>query len=121
MKDAPTQLKELRDLRDGWLDGEGYRYSERLLNRFIDAYCMFYPEDAPTPIFFPTPEKDVVRAEWRIGSRDISLDVDLASGFLSYYHCLDLDTEQSDEADLDLYLKEGWDLLLQKLDDGGAV
>ena len=114
--DVATQLEELKVLQDGWLNGEGYAYTDYALDSLAAHYEQYYPaEDAPTPYIYPSPDKDVVRAEWRIGSRDISLDIDLMSGLLSYYHCLDLDTEQSEEADLDLATKSGWDLLAAKL------
>ena len=53
-------------------------------------------------------------AEWRFGPNDISLEVDTES-LEAYFHCLNHDTDASEERDLDLGVGTEWEWLAKKI------
>lgn len=80
-------LSELKDLRAGWLDGEGEPVSRRALiemRRLLDEIG----QQLPLPRLYPTPDGGV-RAEWTIGRRELSIVV-AEDGYFA--HLLDHDS-----------------------------
>lgn len=53
-------IENLLALEDGWLDGEGYRYTPYLLYQFCNYFERYWPY-RDQPVFFPTPFKDEVQ------------------------------------------------------------
>ena len=92
--DVPARLDELRAMQDGWLDGAGKAPSHAGLDWLADAFARHYPDDAPLPYAYPTPEGGV-QFEWTLGVHDISLEVNL-NDRTAIWHRLDL-SDVSDE------------------------
>ena len=76
--DVRVRLDEFARLRPGWLDGKGLAPPDYGLEWLAGAFDMYYPDDAPLPYLFPTPEGGV-RAEWSLPPLSPSLDIDLAT------------------------------------------
>ena len=84
-----TRLEELKRLQRGWLDGKGLPLSGSGVDWLASAFRKFYASPSlPPPYIYPTAEGGV-RAEWSVGSREISLEVDLAN-HLADWHVLDM-------------------------------
>ena len=108
--DVPARLDEFRALRDGWADGMQYAgdwgngYGKAPSHAGLDwlaaAFTRHYPQDAPLPYTYPTPEGGV-QMEWSVGNQDISLEIDLATR-QGWWHRLDLSTTDAAEQDLTL-------------------
>jgi hypothetical protein len=93
--DPRVQLEKLKDLQDGWLDGQGVALSLDLLARVGSWFDEHLSGDAPLPRLYPTPEGGV-EAEWLIGRLDVSIEFDGAAGLVEW-HAMDLDTGEVEE------------------------
>ena len=85
--DIKRRLAEFRDLEDGWADGMqnvrdwgsgfGKAPSHNGLDWLAAQFERFYPDDAPRPRLYPTPEGGV-QAEWSLGDLEIDIDAHTA-------------------------------------------
>jgi hypothetical protein len=103
------RLRELSELKDGWLDGEGRALSRRGLAWLADSFAARYSPELPLPRLYPTPEGKVL-AEWLFGRQDVSLTVNLEAK-TSEYERLHLDREDCAEESIDLAEPAGWERL----------
>ena len=115
--DVVTQLDELKSLKHGWYDGDNQPYDSEVLDQLAEKFAAWYPNDVERPYIFPTPD-GAVRAEWRWGSKDVSLEIDLPE-FTAYWHWIDLDTDESDDNELDLKTDEAWLWVTQEIRKSG--
>ena len=111
--DIGRQLNELKALAPGWLGGEGESYNSERLDRLAEYFAIRFPRFLERPVIFPMVDGGVM-AEWRFGPNDISLEVDIES-LEAYYHCLNHDTDASEERDLDLGVETEWEWLAKKI------
>ena len=98
--DITVQLEQLKLLPDGWYDGDGHRFDPARLDWLTNILEGHFSRIAPLPRLYPMIEGGI-RAEWRIGDKDISLDFDLLQE-TAYWHNYDLNSRESDDRDLDL-------------------
>jgi hypothetical protein len=117
--DVVERLSELKELRDGWLDGSGTQLDSAGLDWLSSELDNGYPGSLPLPRIYPT-EKGNVHLEWLVASWDISLDVDLGTK-QSLWHSLNLETDEEEEATFGLDAKEGWNALFEKLAERGVL
>lgn len=117
--DVSTRLEELSTLRDGWLDGEGIAPAPGGLERFENAFEMYFDESLPLPRLFPT-AKGGIQAEWSNGNHEISLEIDLMT-MRADYQALDTVTLESDEHEMDLSSEGGWKALNEALARNGGM
>ena len=61
--DIPFRIGELRQLKLGWLDGQGIPPTHDGLDWLSQSFYSSYADDAPLPYLYPTPEGRVL-AEW---------------------------------------------------------
>lgn len=111
-----AQLGDLRNLKDGWHDGDGFAPSHKGLDWLEARLSNEYLNLLPLPRIYPTFEGGV-QLEWSIGSNDASLEVNL-SDRSGYWHNLNLRTGKDEERLLNLEGSEEWDRLsamLQRL------
>ncbi|MBZ0271117.1 hypothetical protein K8I61_03715 [bacterium] len=111
--DVSVQVRDLRKLRNGWLDGDGIAPSEEGLDWFEEKFKKEFPDQLPRPRLYPTPEGGV-RAEWTIGRFDASLDIDI-DAHSGFWHVLQLDTGEDDARDLSLDVDTEWAWLNDQL------
>lgn len=104
--DVGARLDELKLLRNGWLEGKGRAPKAEHLDWLVESFERFYPDELPIPYLYPT-EEGGVQAEWTIARSEASLEIDL-KGRTSSWHQLDLDSDDEDEAQLDLGNAKGW-------------
>ena len=110
--DMFVQIDSLRNLIDGWLDGEGIAPSEQGLNWVVDKLDDYF-SDMTVPYLYPTPEGGV-RAEWSLGKYEASLDIKLDNQ-TGYWHSLDMTNNTDAEKTLDLSKQEDWKWVLETL------
>lgn len=112
--DPRVQVERLRQLREGWLDGErGLAMSRSLLNQVEEWLDLHLAEDAPLPRLYPTPEGGV-EAEWLVGRVDLSIEFDPITRRVQW-HAMNLDTDLVDERAFDLGDAEGLNALGEML------
>ena len=104
--DVPTRLGEFRDMKAGWLDGDGIAPARAGLDWLAESFERWYPDNAPLPFTYPTPSGGV-QFEWSTGGQEISLEVDLRTR-QSVWHRLDASTLSDDERELDLEEAASW-------------
>jgi len=98
--DLSVQLKRLKSLKDGWLDGRGTAASDATLERVSAWFNENLTEGMPLPRLFPTSEGGV-ESEWLIGRMDISLEFDPQAQRVEW-QALNLDTQEHDEISVPL-------------------
>ena len=109
--DVPSRLYELRELKNGWLDGEGVVPDLNFLGWLSERFDLFYPDDLPLPHIYPTVEGNV-QAEWSLLPNEISLSIDCAS-HASEWHVLNTDTNAEILESLNLADDNDWMKLTQ--------
>ena len=115
------QLHDLRDLQDGWLDGEGCAPPTPGLDWLSGSFAQHFLWNVRPPHIYPTAAGGV-QAEWSLGSNEVSLTIDLESHF-GAWHELDLETGAVHERTLNCDTTSHWEWLvsrLQFLDSGHA-
>lgn len=113
LPDATTQLEDLRNLKDGWYEGDGFAPSGEGLDWLDDALFREYDCRLPSPRIYPMFDGDV-QLEWMIGRNDASLEV-ILSERRGYWHNLNLTTDEDEERLLNLNDREEWRWLNARL------
>lgn len=107
--DATIRLQELAALKDGWLNGGGSSLSREGLSWLERSLSSSFSPELPLPRLYPTPEANVL-AEWLLGRKDVSLQIDLGTR-RGEYSLLNLDTGESQDETLELGQEAGWQVL----------
>lgn len=99
--DVPARLDELRNIKDGWLEGKGVAPFHLGLDWLSVSFEHYFPDDLPLPYLFPTPEGGI-EAEWRLGTHSVifGIDLDTRRGDWLQYDRRLADDEHSKELDL---------------------
>ena len=112
-KDVTAQMDDLRNLKDGWYDGDGSAPSHEGLDWLEARLSSEYLNLLPLPRIYPTFEGGV-QLEWSIGPNDTSLEVNLSSRS-GYWHNLNLRTGKDEERLMNLEGSGEWDWLSARL------
>ena len=104
--DISAQIYDLRQLKDGWLEGQGKAPSKEGLDWLSQAFDNYYSGDLPLPYLYPT-EPGGVQAEWSLGRNEITLEIDLAE-HSGYFHALHMEDDIEETRRLDLGSEMQW-------------
>ncbi len=110
---ASRQIAGLRQLQDGWRNGEGVAFDDDYLAWLSEAFSRMYPVHAPAPTICPT-TYGIVSAEWSLSGVEISLEVDpeTRQGDLVWASS---STRESGETAIDMTEPDGWASLAERL------
>ena len=97
--DVLFRLDGFRNLKDGWMDGDGVAFAQDGLDWLSREFDLCYPLGVDLPYTYPTAESGV-QFEWSLPPRDVSLEVDLMARSGSW-HWVDLVTRVSDSGKMD--------------------
>jgi hypothetical protein len=111
--DFPSQLDELKVLKDGWYDGKGYAPPAAGLDWLAGAVNERYADSLPLPYVYPVAEGGV-RLEWTLGRNEVSLEIDLRDR-AGEWHSLNLETDVEEARPLKLDIREDWDWMVGRL------
>ena len=111
--DVPSRLEELRNLSNGWLDGEGIAPPAKFLDWLSQRFELIYPDELPLPHMYPTPEGGI-QAEWSLPDCEASLEIN-PNNKVGEWHVLDRDTDEDALASLDLGDDKGWMELIDRI------
>lgn len=111
--DFPSQLEELRVLKNGWYDGKGQAPSTTGLDWLAEAFNQYYADSLPLPYVYPVAEGGV-RLEWTLGPEEVSLEIDLLD-CAGEWHSLNLETDDEEARPLKLDTKNDWDWMVKRL------
>ena len=111
--DIGAQLDDLRELKPGWMNGEGVVPNHEGLDWLEDQFRQHFRGSDLLPHLYPTLTGGV-QAEWTIGTREVSLEVNLQTRQAEWYW---LDVSSNDEEDrmLDLNSRSSWTWLCGRL------
>ncbi len=112
--DITLQLEEMRLLENGWLDGEGLAPLRQGIDWLERAFRIHYSSAAQLPYLFPTVTGGV-QAEWSIGARAITLEIDLTTQ-LGQWHELCLESGVVVERSLDCNAARDWEWLVHRIE-----
>ncbi len=106
---ASRQISGLRQLQDGWRNGEGVAFDDNYLAWLSEAFSRMCPVHAPAPTICPT-TYGIVSAEWSLSGVEVSLEVDpeTRQGDLIWTSA---NKQESGEAGIDMTAAEGWAVL----------
>ena len=117
--DVLSRIEELGQLKDGWFDGQGKAPPPNGLSWFAGVFDDTYSERLALPHVYPTVAGGL-RGEWSVGSREISLEVDL-KGRTGEWHELDVNTDEENGRSLSLDLPAHWKWMMERLGELGAL
>ena len=100
------RLDELRNMQDGWLDGDGVAPSHAGLDWLNSSFERYLPMNLPLPYMFPTPEGGI-EAEWSIGRYSVMFEIDLDSRQGDWLR-FDKQSDEEDARLLDLDDDDRW-------------
>lgn len=108
--DVPARLESLALLRDGWMDGGGSRLPPAGLSWLATAWTQAWPDDAPLPYVYPTPEGGV-QLEWSAHGASIAAELNLDSHEAEVLASRTADGSVLHETSLHLDKAEHWNQL----------
>lgn len=111
--DVASRLDELKNLKDGWLDGKGVTPILTGVDWLTTAFSEYYPEDLSPPYLYPTAEGNIL-AEWSLGPHEISLEINLNQK-TGQWHALKLDADTHTERTLKLTLADDWNWVVDQI------
>ncbi len=107
------RLNEIGLLKDGWLDGEGRSRDSNALDWLKKSFLSYYPDEAPTPHLYPTPEGGI-QAEWSINGWEVSTEINLETK-TGTWHAYNVSSKEEQESILNLNSKGGWEQMVSSL------
>ena len=107
--DVPKRLDEIRDLNDGWLEGDGYAPSQSGLDWLAEIFTNFYPNDVPLPYTYPTFEGGI-QMEWSLGRNAVALEIDLNT-HIAEWSWINRSSDAEHEQNLNLDDERSWSWL----------
>ena len=113
LMDISNRLDELRSLKDGWLEGGGLAPPHEGLDWLSRTFVRYYPENLPPPYLYPT-EEGGVQAEWSLGPKEVSLEIELRS-HSGEWHVLDMETDAVSERTLNIDNANAWKWLVEQI------
>ena len=111
--DVPFQLGNLRNMQNGWLDGDGIAPLKEGLDWLADQFDANFPNNLLLPHVFPTLEGGV-EMEWSHGRNAIFLEIDLVS-HKGDWLWFKRDSDESYEKELDLNDFDSWKWLVDEI------
>lgn len=108
-----SQLQELRDMEDGWLDGSGLKSPDDFITFLEAQFVRYYPKDLIPPYVYPT-EDGGVMFEWSLYENAIHLEVD-PSTYKAEFSVLNLDTGVIADTYLDTKTTAAWTWLAETI------
>ncbi len=113
--DVPARLDEFRAMTIGWLEGQGVPPSNTGLDWLAATFERRFPDEAPLPHVYPTPEGGV-QMEWSLGSNAITLEVDLHSHHAEWLW-FNRHSDAEHEEQLNLDEADAWEWLVTEIRD----
>jgi len=110
-----TRIEELRQLKDGWLEGSGQALSGEHLDWFVAAFERHYPDDLPLPRLYPTESGDL-QAEWSLARDEVSFEIKLSSR-QACWHALDRVSNTEVTFTVDLGTELAWAEITSRIKD----
>lgn len=107
-------LDALKNLKDGWYDGEGLAPKDEDVDWLKKCVDKYYKSDLPAYYVYPTPEGNVV-IEWCIGNNNISLDINFTDKH-GWFHCWNSVTDEENSEYLFLDKDEYWNRLIELIE-----
>ena len=104
--DIGAQLDDLRELKPGWMNGEGVAPNLKGLDWLEDQFRKHFRCGDLLPHLYPTLAGGV-QAEWTLGTREASLEVNLQTRQAEWYW-LDVSGNDEEERILDLDDRSSW-------------
>ena len=111
--DIGARLDELRELNDGWLDGQGYAPAGTGLTWLAASFNRYYPESLLRPRLYPTVDGGI-QAEWMIAATDIDIKINLV-GKSGEWHSLDLASDTEHQKTLNLDDEDAWKWIVKRI------
>lgn len=108
--DISARLDELRNLRAGWLEGDGAALSADGLSNLERLFDSYFPDNIVPPHLYPTAEGKI-SAEWSLPPYEISMNVDLAQ-LTGDLHSLKIDDDAEYSLQLNLTQEADWKTLV---------
>ena len=112
-QDISARLDEFRLLKNGWLDGHGRAPAVTDLDRISDFLEEQYPDSLVPPYLYPA-ETGGIRAEWTIGSWEISFDITV-NNMTGEWHALNMKTNEEEARNLSLKDSDQWRWFLDRI------
>ena len=105
--DIGSRLDELRDLQDGWLDGDGVAPNHAGLDWLSGAFKRHYPDGLQLPYTYPT-EDGGISLEWGSDTWEIDIKVDLKKHTGEWYAFRKDAKNDEEEKKLELDRPDDW-------------
>lgn len=117
-RDVAMRVENLKNLTDGWLNGEGKALSPDGLDWFALAFDNYFSERLQLPFVYPTVSGGI-RAEWTVDAYEASLEIDV-NRRSAEWHELNLHSDADSSKTLDLNKAADWDWVVGRIEAMGG-
>lgn len=118
--DVTLWLEELKELKDGWLDGKGLAPRSDALDMLAQHFDLSFDANLRLPYLYPTAEGGI-QAEWSLPNDwEASLEIDLTT-YQASFQALNVQTHETKDGEINLKQPENWKLLNEWLTAIGGV
>ena len=111
--DVAARIDEIRNIKSGWMDGQGDSPDEAHLDWFVAQFETHYPDDLPLPYVYPTLDGGI-QLEWTLDSLEISLRIPKGE-HKAEWDMLDTESTQEIEKSLDLDIDADWTWIVESI------
>ncbi len=117
--DIDFRLDELRQLQNGWMDGEGGKLSESGLDWLKTCFDRYFNLGVPIPYIYPRVDGGL-SIEWTFPHHEISMEVDLDNK-TGYWVALHSKGGEAEDRELNLETEEGWKWIVEQVTTKGET
>jgi hypothetical protein len=111
--DFELQFERIKNLKNGWFDGNGYSYDKDILDSFLADVDQYYPETIENPYIFPTIEGNIL-FEWSFKRDEVSLEINLKDRS-TLWCSINLSNDKETIKEINLITRDDWNTLINML------
>ena len=113
--DIPYSLEKLKNLENGWLDGDqGTVLNHEGLDWLGRIFIRYYPDHLPLPYTYPTPEGGI-RMEWSFQKTKVEFEVNLITHKGEWFSFEMFSSDEGTFQELELDNSDAWKWVIDKI------
>ena len=115
--DVPCSLELLKELKNGWLDGDqGIAPDHSGLDWLGNTFIRYYPDSLPLPYTYPTPEGGV-QMEWLFEKTEFEFEINLTTRRGEWFRYETSNDENDVICKINLEKSDDWEKMIKNMEE----